>query len=425
MNTVNETAKVTAVAAVVDVLVCGGGPAGFAAALSSARTGAKTMLIESSGMLGGIWTTGLMPYILDWNNKTGIMAELINELDKREARRANAIDSEQMKFILEQFCTSAGVIIQFNTRIVDVIKNNDNEITHVIAESKSGRQAFEAKVFIDTTGDGDVGLLSGCEFYYGKEATGETQPQSMNAIVSGIDFDEVEDFLLHDRNIKYNPKAKANFLCEINRAGATASYAAPCLYMINSCIFGMGVNHEYGVSGLNALDTTKAVIRARQEVNNIVDKLRALGGVWKNLRLINTSTHMGVRDGRRIKGLYTVTAEDLVNGKEQEDAACRVTFPVDVHSLDPSKGKAFGNEGYTTKPYDIPLRALIAKDVKRLMMAGRCISGDFISHASYRQTGNAVPMGEAAGKVAASAALRNVLPQEVEYTAFKGASELG
>jgi hypothetical protein len=135
-----------------------------------------------------------------------------------------------------------------------------------------------------------------------------------------------------------------------------------------------------------------------------------MGGPWKNLHIVATAAQIGVREGRRIHGRYTVTADDLREGRKHEDAVCRVTFPIDVHSTDPTKDKGIVGAGFRAKPYDIPLRALIAKDVDGLMMAGRCISGDFIAHSSYRVTGNAVAMGEAAGKTAAEAAKSGKLP---------------
>ena len=126
----------------------------------------------------------------------------------------------------------------------------------------------------------------------------------------------------------------------------------------------------------------------------------------------------GVRDGRRIAGRYTVNKDDLINGARYEDAVTRPTFPVDIHAISAEHNKtaAYSNAGVKVKPYDIPLRALIAKDVDGLMMAGRCISGDFIAHASYRVTGNSVAMGEAAGAVAALAATSKRLPHEVQWS---------
>ncbi len=105
----------------------------------------------------------------------------------------------------------------------------------------------------------------------------------------------------------------------------------------------------------------------------------------------------------------------MLRGARFKDTVCHVTFGVDVHSVsnsDEDKNESY-SRGVNTKSYDIPLRALIAKDVKGLMMAGRCISGDFIAHSSYRVTGNAVPMGEAAGRASALAAKKNTLPQSI------------
>ena len=110
-----------------------------------------------------------------------------------------------------------------------------------------------------------------------------------------------------------------------------------------------------------------------------------------------------------------MTAEDLREGRAQPDAVCRVTFPVDIHATDPSKQKGIEAAPVRARPYDIPLRALLAKEVDGLLMAGRCISGDFVAHASYRVTGNAVAMGEAAGAVSALAATSRRMPHDVEW----------
>ena len=110
-----------------------------------------------------------------------------------------------------------------------------------------------------------------------------------------------------------------------------------------------------------------------------------------------------------------MTGQDLLEGARFEDAVCRVTMGIDVHSTDPSKTKIVEAKPHRSRPYDIPLRALIAKDVDGLLMAGRCISGDFIAHSSYRVTGNAVAMGQAAGICAARAVLSDLPPHEVAW----------
>jgi len=135
------------------------------------------------------------------------------------------------------------------------------------------------------------------------------------------------------------------------------------------------------------------------------------------VQIAATPEQIGVRDGRRIRGRFVVTRDDLVTGARQDDAVVRATFPVDIHALtaEANKLKAYDDAGVKVQPYDIPYRALVARDVDGLLMAGRCISGDFIAHASYRVTGNAVAMGEAAGAAAAVAAKRKVAPHEIPW----------
>jgi hypothetical protein len=165
-------------------------------------------------------------------------------------------------------------------------------------------------------------------------------------------------------------------------------------------------------------------------VHAIVAGLRKLGGPWKDLAVVATAEQIGVREGRRVRGRYAVSAEDLANGKKHPDAVCRVTFGADVHDVwmkgsNPREAELMANvqkirrEG--VKAYDIPLAALIAADVDGLMMAGRCISGDFIAHSSYRVTGNAVPMGEAAGLASAVSLKQGRMPHEIAWPAVRGA----
>jgi hypothetical protein len=178
------------------------------------------------------------------------------------------------------------------------------------------------------------------------------------------------------------------------------------------------LNHEYGIHAADAAAVTTATMRARAELHRLVRGLSRLGGVWEGLQIVATPEQIGIRDGRRIRGRYVVEKEDLVTGARHEDAVTRATYIVDVHALSSEQNKkvAWSDSGVKTKPYDIPLRALLASDVDGLMMAGRCISGDFIAHASYRVTGNAVAMGEAAGAVAAVAARSKRAPHDVSWS---------
>lgn len=399
-----------------DVIVCGGGPAGIAAALSSARNGAKTILIEMAGCLGGVWTNGLLSNIIDYRNKSGIMKELMDRLEKSDAQySAKVYDSELMKFVLEQMCNEAGVEVRLYTRVVGAKVNSRKTIDYITSESFAGKEYWKAKVYIDATGNGDLAAQAGCGFDYGHPENGKTQPMSLMAVIAGIDDEKlVSEGLMGKRGLT-TEDSKKKLYEEIKKTGIQASYTMPTMFAIRPGMIALMANHQYGMSALDAQQMTDATIEARAELNNIVDGLRSLGGVWKDIRIVSTAGQIGIREGRRIHGLYTLTADDLIKGARFKDAACRVTFNVDVHSLEKKEGGGYDSHGVKSKPYDIPLRCLIAKDVKGLMMAGRCISGDFFAHASYRVTGNSVAIGEAAGKVAAQAALKNCLPQEIDY----------
>jgi succinate dehydrogenase/fumarate reductase flavoprotein subunit len=412
-SSITENLK-TDIAGEFDTIVCGGGPAGFAAALSSARAGAKTCLIELQGFLGGIWTAGMLSHIIDYRNKEGIIKEVVNNVRLHNTQiYPHLFDPEAMKVILDDMCTHENIFIQLYTRVVHVIKD-DNRITGVVTESTSGRQAWKAKVVIDATGNGDVAALAGCQFEVGHPETGKVQPMTLKAVVSGLNYEDIKGEFISAGGVSV-PEQKENFRNEINSVGESPSYSMPTLIALRPDLFAVMMNHEYNVSALDALEMTKASIQARKEINVIVRKLRNKGGVWKNMQLVATAPHIGVREARRILGHYYVTREDISKGAEFDDAVCKVTYWTDIHSVDPGKGKAYDDGGIKSKPYDIPLRALIAKDVDGLLMAGRCISGDFFAHSSYRVTGNSVPMGEAAGKLAAYASLNNELPHKVPY----------
>jgi len=405
-KTLVEAQRETLVRAEYDVLVCGAGPAGIGAALAAARAGARTGLIEVHGCLGGIWTAGLLSSVVAYKDRAGIIGEIMNTLEARDGRgRAletgeaiSTYDAELMKRVLEEMCIQAGIAIRLYTRVVGVARDSTGRLTHVIGESKSGREAFAAKVFIDTSGDGDLAALAGCGFDVGDPQDGKTQPMSLMALVGGLDPVAAQPFY---RKPGYGGQDhKKRLTAEMQRGGVSPSYTLPTLFPIRGDLFALMANHEYD-NGLDADRLTQATLRARREIHELISKLRALGGVWANLRLVATAEQIGVREGRRIHGQYTVSAEDMRVGRRHEDAVCTLAVPIDVHSTNPSHDKGILDGFFKVQPYDIPLRALIARDAPNLLMAGRCISGDFLAHASYRMTGIATPLGEAAGQEAA------------------------
>lgn len=393
-----------------DVIVCGGGPAGVAAAVSAGRKGAKTLLIERGGCLGGFWTQGGLTWLIDTENKDGLINEVMDRLqDFADGKRIPSpkrftADTEKTKLFFELLCREAGVQVLYHTLVCDT-KVEHGVISHVLTESKDGPVAYGSKYFVDTTGDGDLGFFAGAEFALGN-ANGSTQPMSLICQLDGIDIQDMAPF--DSRKSKgTKPALKAQFAL----AGLEASYGAPLLAVLSDThgTVGLMANHEYR-SSLDTAAVTEATMSGRLEIHQLVDGLRSLGGIWENVHICATSEAIGVREGRRMKGLYTLTAEDVSAGRQFADGICTVLGGTDIHGLKP--GAPF-EKSEKHSGYQIPLRCLISADIGNLLMGGRCISGDFIAHGSYRVGGPAFRTGEVAGLLAAYCALEDVSPSAI------------
>ena len=374
-----------------DVIVVGGGPAGVAAAVSAARAGAKVRLFELQGSLGGIWTSGLLTYIFDFD-KCDMGMEIIRRLNDLHAKRCVqdrdfVYEPEYMKFVCEELCAEAGVEFLLQTPVVAAYRDASGHNTEtIITESKSGRQAWRAKAFIDCSGDGDLAALAGCGFDMGCTPEGWGQPATLNV----------------DGKAHGHWPAFGNFKKELDRAGFETSYGNPTLFRIHENLLLLMINHEYKLRVDDAKALTQATVRARKELFHAVNALEKLGGPWEGVRLAATAEQIGNREARRIHGRYTLTKEDVANGAIFDDAVTTSRFPIDIHAIDRETNRKSAIEHGAFKPFQIPLRSLRALDADNLYMAGRCISGDFVAHASYRVTGSAVAMGEAVGRHVAS-----------------------
>jgi hypothetical protein len=391
-----------------DVVIAGGGPAGVAAAVSAAQAGARVALVEAGGALGGTWTQCPIFSASDWRRKTRFMRDLEARLESftgRPLRRDRsgihpAVEGsffcapEWIKLALESLCLDAGVTVRLHTRVVGAERDAQGRIADAITESKAGRESWQGAVFVDATGDGDLGCHAGCGFDVGRPGSGHTQPMSMNALVTGVKHEDVLPFIVWGRPPEESIERKS-LADELVRAGIRVSYGSPGLQHLGDGLYALGLNHEYGC-GLDS----DAVSRA-------------------TLELVATSAHIGVREGRRIHADYTVSRDDVIAGRRHADAVCRACFPVDVHATEAAEGATYSNEGVEAKPYDIPLRALIARDVRNLVLAGRCIGGDFVAHASYRVIGNAVALGGAAGLLAAVASTTGRDPRQVPFAELR------
>ncbi|MFZ2654579.1 MAG: FAD-dependent oxidoreductase [Victivallales bacterium] len=403
-----------------DVIVAGAGPAGIGAALTAARNGAKTALIETHGCLGGVWTAGLLSWIFEADNP-GVASEIAAELAMMGAnngpnRKTYSYDIESMKVLLERLCIVAGVKIRLFTGVVDAVVE-ERCLKGVITESKSGREQWPARCFIDCTGDGDLGAAAGNAFDLGGP-NGEVQPGTLMGLIAVKDISLLKDYIsfLEEKGMwEHHRICQENLLLDFSRFGYNPSYMQPSVFHVRDNVCAIMFNHQYKLSAIDADSLTDATISARSEIYRIVEGLRTLGGPWEGVTLVASAEQIGIREARRLHGLYTLCVDDLIAGTKFHDGVCTCSFCVDVHSPDPTKDKGLSHKGIKVHPYQIPYRALVAKDVNGLLMAGRCISGDWLSHASYRVTGTAVALGEAAGRAAAFCAVNKKLPHEVSW----------
>jgi hypothetical protein len=393
------------VAAKVDVLVCGGGPSGCAAALYAARAGAKTLLVESMPFLGGVWTAVGVSHLIAGRGFDGLNAEIHRRLPVHQVFGRNIYVIEEMKLLLDALMAEAGVTTQFYSRAVAVARDGAR-LRGVFTASKSGLEFIEAGVVIDTTGDGDVAAAAGCAFEMGRSFDGRTQPVTLFGTIGGY----------------RGEPAKGGALVKIlQKGGWRPSYPPVTLFPQpgQPGVFQLMATQFYSVNATNVRELSQAEIRGREEIRKCVEVFREHGGDdWKDAYLIKTGPAIGVRETRRIRGRYYLTWEDLDRGARFEDGVTEIRTGSNIHPVDnPYEAPPSGLPAppkFRTRPYEIPYRCLVAADVENLLVAGRCISGDCYALGSYRLTGNVVRTGEAVGLAAAMAVEQRVPPSELD-----------
>ena len=403
-----------------DSVVAGAGPAGFAAALAAAREGAKTLLLEMHPYAGGAWTAGCMTLIFDCTPQRGIAREFRRRLESRGGaapwRSVNTVvvNPELVKLVIDEMLAEAGVTVRYHTMLQDACVEDDR-ITEVVTASKSGRETWSARVFVDASGDGDLGAFAGCGYDTGRPADGRMQPASMNALIGGWP-DDLGD----------GEELAEAILAELDRREFGLSYRKTRLFAIpgvpglRRCMW----THLYGLDPTDARSLTAAAVEGRRQIHAAVECLRSSGDPrFEKLHVASTGPALAVREGRRIHGEYLLTIDDLRAGRTFDDGVLEVAFNVDIHHVDPAEGRHLEIE--KVPRYQVPYRSLVARDVSNLLMAGRCISGDFRAHGSYRTTSDCAAMGEVAGRAAAVASSRGIAAAQVDAAAVTLLSRSG
>lgn len=402
-----------------DVAVCGGGIAGVCAAVSAARNGAKVILVESAGCLGGTVTEGLMGNLLDVDNKKGIIQELQDFLNERNMTCVKCgprtdengnyfpgplIDVEGTKYFFDKICFDAGVKVLFHSRVC-AAEHTDGHIHSLLLCTECGNYSIRAKVYIDATGNGSLAALVGCRWDCGEPKTGRPHPASMEMVVTGLPADF--------NGTSRNPELMTYYRDMMDNLGIKVTGGnGKIVRRPDKNTWGTGVDFVYNVMPDDIESLSRGVYEGRKEVFETAEAYKQVPG-FENIRLNQTNAHLGIREGRRIFGVYRLNNEDILAGRRFEDGIVLVTAGVDVHKLS-NDDTTECSRGYRSKPYHIPYRCLLPLDSDNMLLAGRCISGDFYPFSSYRMISNMAGTGEAAGYAAAICARENITPKDVD-----------
>ena len=414
MSTVKVEREIKVVASY-DTVVCGGGPAGWIAAVSSARAGKKTALIERYGFIGGTSTAGYVVPISGFHFKGkrvvgGIAWEFVEELVKLDAALVEypkghvSVNPEYYKLVSRRMLEEAGVELYTNTYLSDCIMDG-NKVTHVIVNSKNGIEAISAKCFIDATGDADLFARAGAPMM---DKVNELQPMSLCFVLTGVDTStDLLQYCIHHDGKHGNSINTVihNYLAEVGKTEKVPQFGGP---WFNVLLKGNSLAVNITRAEADATDReayTKAEGKLHRDMFAIVDLLKAKFDEFKNAEIVVSGINAGVRETRNIKGVYTLTNEDFHKGLDYACPVAQCAHPMDIH-------KAKDDEQiliYLDKNSYVPYETMVSYSVDNVIAAGRCISAETDPYASLRVQATLMSIGECAG-LAASLACDTDLP---------------
>lgn len=392
-----------------DVVVVGGGPAGFIAAITAARQGAKTALIERYGFLGGMATTGYVAPISVFALKNelvigGIPWEFVKRLESMggafiEWPKANIdFDVELYKLCCQRMVLEAGVELYMHSSMIGCEMEGQN-IYSVIIENKNGLESIVGKRFIDCTGDGDLANLAKVPMQSNPD--GELQPSSFCFMLSGVDTDsELLNKCMYHNGINGPSQCKPvrEKLLEMKASGVEMpDFGGPWFNNVLRKGSVMVNMTRRAADSTNNRNFSQAECQLREDIFFFTKLLKENFPEFKDCYVASTAPQAGIRESRRIVGVHTVTAEEYISAYHYEDSISRGIHPIDMHSSKGTGQKRIDLD----KPAYVPYRCLIAPDYPNLLVAGRCISTDRASLASLRVMGSCMGTGQAAGAAAA------------------------
>lgn len=424
-----------------DVIVVGGGPSGCTAAASAAREGAKTLLIEATGSLGGMGTSGLVPAWCPFSDKEKLvyrgMAEKVFNLSKKSAVHVQEkdvdwvpIDSEALKRIYDSLEEEYGVTVLFNTLLSDVESDEDGNVKAIIVTNKAGLNAYKAKVYIDCTGDADLAVWAGAKYSIGENG-GEPMASTLCFMLSNVDIYAflyapnygVAQGSMHSGNLK----SFVHKLADDERFPHIVD-AHLCSNIVGPGTIGFNAGHIFNVDSTDPNSVSRSLIEGRKMAIEFRNAFASyFPEAFANAFLVSTAPSMGIRESRRIEGDYILTADDYAKRATFTDEICRNSYYLDIHpTKEDHAHKAFHSIDEDNKrsqryapgeSHGIPYRSLLPKNLTNVLVAGRSISCDKRIQGSIRVMPVCLAMGEAAGMAAAHAAVNdcNVHNVNVEH----------
>jgi len=426
-----------------DVLVLGGGPAGLIAALSAAESGQKVGLVESRSFVGGNMTIGLpiLGFLGQKKNQIiqGMPQKFIGRLKAVNASSEHRwcplhmsltlVEPEAVKTVGLEMLVEAGVDITLHAMIAGVVKDG-NKIKGVILQSKSGREIYTAKIFVDCTGDADVAFAAGVPTEKGDD-DGGLQPPTLMFCLAGVDTEKLRraiadhpktymtDFIPNEY-FGQNHQFIVVGLKEVIKEAQAAGLNIPTERTI--IITGLRAGEAWinmtrikGVDATNVHSLTAGEIEGRQQIPDIQRYLREYVPGFEECYFTKTAPFLGIRETRRIVGHYTMDRDDVLTRAHFDDAIAVASYPIDIHRPN--------DDGCTLEwsgdCYDIPYRSLVPLEIDNLLVAGRCMSSTHEAMAAIRVMATCMAMGEAAGRAAAMCAKENVRPEDLNVSALQ------
>jgi hypothetical protein len=426
---VDEPARQTPVLREVDVVVLGGGPAGVAAAAASARAGARTVLVERYGFLGGMGTAAMVTNFCGLHANVhgeiqivvkGVAEEILSRLERLGGLGtphsvlgrtvAQCYDNAIYRCVLDDILDGSGVHLDFHALAVG-IEMHDGCVSSLLIETKSGRRAIRGSVFIDCSGDADLATWAGCPYEKGNDDGFLAYPTLMFRMG-------------HVDTQRARTEGKPNIRKLMAEAEATGEWAFPrrAAYINPQPHDGEWRANVTQISragrpidGTNHDDFAFAELEGRRQIARFFSFLKAKVPGFESSYLLDIAPQVGIRETRRIVGDYQVTRDDVLACKDFDDAIGVNGWPVEKHLLGEVEWTFLEGRGY----HQIPFRCLLPTGVENLLVAGRCLSATQDAQASLRVSGACFAMGQAAGTAAALAIRAGLRPRQVPYDALR------